>query len=82
MNKLNEAKTIVKSLLIHAFDVTVVNLTLNFGAILNIGFYDDNNFSIGGGSLSIIDDDYKQWKDDDNYIIEYVIKNFDKIILM
>lgn len=82
MQKFSEPKTLTRTIDIHAFDVSIMGITLNQSAILNIGFYDVDGMTVGRGALTMMGDDYKGWKDDDDYVIQYVIANFEKIIMM
>ena len=59
---------------ITSFAVSVISLELFKSATLSVMFYSDSGV-VDSKIIILKDDDYMLWKDDDQYIIDYVIRN-------
>ena len=60
---------------ITSISVSVISLELFKSATLSVMFYSDNGSVVDSKIIILKGDDYMLWKDDDQYIIDYVIQN-------
>ena len=65
------------TVMITSFAVSVISLELFKSATLSVMFYSDNGSVVDSKIIILKGDDYVMWKDNDQYIIDYVIKNIE-----
>lgn len=82
MNKFNEPKQVSISYTFASYDVQVVGVNLKENAHFYIKFYDEEGMEKFSKHFMLMGEDYKKWGSDDEYINQYIIDNFDKIISM
>ena len=60
---------------IASFSVSVINLILFTSVSLSVIFFGDDKAVVDTKLITLKDDDYVKWNNDDQYIIDYV-KNY------
>ena len=61
--------------IVHSFEIQVLNLVLFQSVTIMVTLYDENNIPIDNKMLTISGDDYLNWFNDDNYLIDYALNN-------
>jgi hypothetical protein len=64
--------SLVTTNIINNIKIRVMNLTLFTSVSLSVGLYTDK-ILVENQNLMLIGDDYTNWMNDDNYIIQYVL---------
>ena len=64
---------IVPTRFIHSFEIQVINLTLFQSVTVMVILYDENDCLIDNKILNISGDDYLDWSNDDNWLIDHVL---------
>lgn len=65
------------SIKITSFSVSVNSLELFKSAKLYVLFYSDDGSTVDSKIMILTGNDYAMWKEDDQYIIDYVIKTME-----
>jgi len=65
---------------IYGFDVEVNGVVLNTSARLSVRLYDKNNTIVNVQTMELIGEDYTNWGNDDNYVINYVVQKLGFVI--
>lgn len=63
--------------MICGFNYTIQSLILSESAVFNVMLFDQFSNILKIDTITISGDDYTKWGNDDNYIVEFICKNFD-----
>ena len=58
---------------IASFDIQIVSMIIFVSVSLSITTYDENNVFSENVNMILIGDDYTNWGNDDNYLVNYVV---------
>jgi hypothetical protein len=73
-------KDVVKTFTITGFFIDNVNVKLFEQVSLNVCFKDINNNVVKVENVVIAGQDYQNWSQDDNYIINYITNKFNLVL--
>ena len=59
--------------IIYSFEIQVLHLVLFQSVTVMITLYDENNSPIDNKMITIDGDDYLNWSNNDNWLIDYVL---------
>jgi pullulanase/glycogen debranching enzyme len=62
--------------IVSSFKVEVINFRIFSSVYLRVFLYDNSNKLINSLYLTLSGDDYKNWGNDDNYLINYVANHY------
>jgi hypothetical protein len=65
---------------IYGFDVEVNTVILNTSARLSVRLYDQNKTIVNVQTMELTGQDYTNWGNDDNYVINYVAQKLGFVI--
>ena len=71
-----EEQNVNISLKFNKFSILVTNFVLNVGCDLVVTMFDENNIAVKQEVLPLLKEEYAQWANDDNFIIQYVCEYF------
>ncbi len=66
--------------IITSFTVNVTNIVLFVSANLSVQLYNADPLLVKTVDLPLVGDDYNNWANDDDYIIQYVVNKFGFVI--
>lgn len=59
---------------IASFDIQIVSMIMFVNVTLSITTYDENNVYSETVNMTLSGDDYTNWGNDDNYLVDYVVE--------
>ena len=65
--------------IVSKIEISIVELILFKSVKVRVVLFDDNKNIINSNILTLTGQDYLNWKDDDNYIVDYVKTNINII---
>ena len=74
-----EPITKTKVNIVSKIEISIIELLLFKSVKVRVVLFDDNKNIINSNILTLIGQDYLNWKDDDNYIVDYVKTNINTI---
>ena len=74
-----EPITKTKVNIVSKIEISIIELLLFKSVKVRVVLFDDNKNIINSNILTLIGQDYLNWKDDDNYIVDYVKTNINII---
>lgn len=74
-----EPITKTKVNIVSKIEISIIELLLFKSVKVRVVLFDDNKNIINSNILTLTGQDYLNWKDDDNYIVDYVKTNINII---
>jgi hypothetical protein len=69
-----QPKEIIKSYTVERLDISISDMKLNESVILNVLLITGDNDLLESINLTLTGEDYNNWSNDDNYIVDIVLE--------
>lgn len=69
-----QPKEIIKSYTVERLDISISDMKLNESVILNVLLITGDNELLESVNLTLTGEDYNNWSNDDNYIVDIVLE--------